>query len=85
MEGQLHRAGEVISDRYQIIMPLGQGSSATTYAANDLWQNQRVAIKVLSLRNISEWKILDQAVLSSTGTGRRGIPRQSSALRLAGQ
>jgi serine/threonine protein kinase len=59
MEGQLHRAGEVISDRYQIIMPLGQGGSATTYAANDLWQNQRVAIKVLSLRNISEWKILE--------------------------
>ncbi len=59
MEQQLHRAGEIIGDRYQIIMPLGQGGSATTYASNDLWQGQRVAIKVLSLRQLSEWKSLD--------------------------
>ena len=59
MDGQLHRAGEIIGDRYQIITPLGQGGSATTYAGNDLWQGQRVAIKVLSLRQLSEWKNLD--------------------------
>jgi len=59
MDQQLHRVGEVIGDRYEIIMPLGQGGSATTYAANDLWQKQKVAIKVLSLRSISEWKTLE--------------------------
>ncbi len=59
MEQQLHQAGEIIGDRYQVITPLGQGGSATTYASNDLWQGQRVAIKVLSLRQLSDWKTLD--------------------------
>jgi Serine/threonine protein kinase len=59
MDQQLHRVGEVIGDHYEIIMPLGQGGSATTYAVNDLWQKQKVAIKVLSLRSISEWKTLE--------------------------
>lgn len=54
-----HQAGDVISDRYRIVAPLGQGGMGTTYEAEDLTTYQRVAIKALSLRQIREWKVLE--------------------------
>lgn len=54
-----HQAGDVISDRYRIVAPLGQGGMGTTYEAEDLTNYQRVAIKALSLRQIGEWKVLE--------------------------
>jgi serine/threonine protein kinase len=54
-----HQAGDVISDRYRIVAPLGQGGMGTTYEAEDLTNYQRVAIKALSLRQIREWKVLE--------------------------
>lgn len=55
----IHAQGEYIGDRYQVVTVLGQGSMGTTYAAVDAQTGQRVAIKVVSLRQVSEWKVLD--------------------------
>lgn len=55
----LHAQGEIIADRYQIVTTLGHGSMGTTYAAVDLKNSEQVAIKVVSLRAIREWKILE--------------------------
>ena len=55
----LHRQGEIIGGRYQIVTTLGQGGMATTYAAVDLTNSQRVALKVVSLRQASDWKVLE--------------------------
>ena len=50
---------KIIANRYKIIKILGQGGYAITYEAKDLQTNQIVAIKELSLRQISDWKVLD--------------------------
>ncbi|WP_019503353.1 serine/threonine-protein kinase [Pleurocapsa sp. PCC 7319] len=55
----LHQQAEIIANRYQIITTLGQGGMGTTYAAINLETSQRVAIKVVSLREASDWKILE--------------------------
>ena len=47
---------DIINDRYRIIKKLGIGGSAVTYQAEDLQNNQQVAIKVLSLKQIDDWK-----------------------------
>lgn len=46
----LHKPGETIAQRYRIVEPLGQGASGTTYLAEDLERNRRVALKAMSLR-----------------------------------
>ncbi|WP_019503358.1 serine/threonine-protein kinase [Pleurocapsa sp. PCC 7319] len=55
----LHQQAEIIVNRYQIVTTLGQGGMGTTYAAVDLQSSQRVAIKVVSLRQVQDWKILE--------------------------
>jgi len=55
----LHGQGEVIAERYQIVTLLGQGGMGSTYAAVDLRTNQRVAIKVVSLREAGDWKTIE--------------------------
>lgn len=55
----LHAQGEIIAQRYQIVTILGQGSMGTTYAAVDQHNSQRVALKVVSLRQTTEWKMLE--------------------------
>ncbi|MEA5470429.1 serine/threonine-protein kinase [Spirulina sp. 06S082] len=56
----LHSQGEIIADRYQIVTTLGQGGMGTTYAAVDLEENnQRVAIKAVSMRQAQDWKIVE--------------------------
>ena len=54
-----HIPNDTISDRYQVISLLGQGGMGATYEAEDLTNGDRVAVKVLSLRQIGEWKILE--------------------------
>lgn len=58
MHGELER-GEIIKNRYEILTVLGQGGMGTTYAALDRENHQRVAIKVVSLRQAKEWKVLE--------------------------
>ncbi|WP_019503349.1 serine/threonine-protein kinase [Pleurocapsa sp. PCC 7319] len=55
----LHQQTEIIYSRYQITTILGQGGMGTTYAAIDLSNSQPVAIKVVSLRQTQDWKILE--------------------------
>jgi serine/threonine protein kinase len=57
----LYQSGDVINECYRIIAPLGEGGMGITYAAKDLTDlnEQRVAIKVLSLHQAREWKALE--------------------------
>ncbi|GBO52755.1 hypothetical protein APA_424 [Pseudanabaena sp. lw0831] len=55
----LHGIGYVIRDRYQILEILGQGGNGITYAATDLQQNKKVAVKALSLRHMNDWKQIE--------------------------
>ncbi|MFB2968393.1 serine/threonine protein kinase [Aerosakkonema sp. BLCC-F183] len=55
----LHQPGDAIAQRYQIVDTLGQGGIGITYEAIDLHNNQRVALKELSLRRVSQWKVLE--------------------------
>jgi len=54
-----HQPGDLIAERYRIITILGQGGTGTTYEAQDQSNNQRVAIKEMSLRRLKDWKDLD--------------------------
>jgi eukaryotic-like serine/threonine-protein kinase len=55
----LHQPDDLVANRYRIVAPLGRGTMATTYEAEDLTDCQRVAIKVVSFRGTTEWKILE--------------------------
>ncbi|OUL18450.1 hypothetical protein BV378_35805 [Nostoc sp. RF31YmG] len=68
MRVSLHQPGDVIvdaakqplSDRYRIIDILGEGNSGITYAAEDLTESGViVALKVISLQQTSNWKVLE--------------------------
>ncbi|MFP4578418.1 MAG: serine/threonine protein kinase [Coleofasciculus sp.] len=56
---QLHSRQSIIAQRYRILNILGQGGIGTTYKAEDLKTGQIVAIKSLSIRQMSDWKTLD--------------------------
>lgn len=55
----LHRMGDIIADRYRIAGTLGRGGIGTTYEAEELHTGKRVALKELSLRRITDWKVLE--------------------------
>ena len=55
----LHQSGEVINQKYRILNILGQGGIGTTYLAEDLENNKNLALKVLSLRRINDWKKIE--------------------------
>lgn len=55
----LHQPEEIIAQRYRIVNILGQGGMGTTYEAQDLQTQGRVAIKVLSLSRAGDWKALE--------------------------
>ncbi len=59
MVEELHQVGDIVGDRYEITSVLGRGGMATTYAAEDCQHHQPVAIKVLSLRQASQWKVIE--------------------------
>jgi eukaryotic-like serine/threonine-protein kinase len=48
-----------LENRYQIMDLLGEGGSGKTYRALDIQGHIEVAIKVLSLRGMGDWKILE--------------------------
>lgn len=55
----LHQPGEIIAQRYRILNTLGQGGVGITYQAQDLQNSQQVALKALSLRRMTDWKVLE--------------------------
>jgi serine/threonine protein kinase len=68
MSYEFHQSGETIckepglpeQGHYQILGILGEGNSGITYRAQDLNDPERaVALKVMSLRQLTDWKMLD--------------------------
>jgi serine/threonine protein kinase len=49
----------IIDDRYQLVELLGEGGSGSTYKAMRLNDRVTVAIKILSLRHLNDWKQLE--------------------------
>ena len=52
-------AGSAMEKSYRIVTLLGEGAVGRTYEAEDLTNYKRVALKVISLRNIDDWKVLE--------------------------
>ncbi len=66
----MHAPDDIVAKRYRILHPLGQGGSGITYEAEEIATQQRVALKIISLRGMQDWKQLklfewDVQVLSS--------------------
>ncbi|MBZ8180769.1 serine/threonine protein kinase [Oscillatoria salina] len=55
----LKKTENIIAGRYRLVAPLGEGAFGTTYEAEDLTNYKRVAIKILSLRAATNWKMLE--------------------------
>lgn len=51
--------GTTIRDRYHLISELGRGGTGTTYRAKDLEAKRQVAIKVVSLKQLKDWKTIE--------------------------
>ncbi len=51
--------GSIIAERYQLAELLGSGGSGSTYRATRIGDGAEVAIKILSLRHLNDWKQLE--------------------------
>jgi eukaryotic-like serine/threonine-protein kinase len=49
----------ILQDRYRILEVLGEGGSGKTYRALDTKEEKEVAVKVLSLQGMTDWKTLE--------------------------
>ena len=58
LKEKVYQPGEIIHDRYRIGGVLGRGV-AITYSAIDLQTNSSVALKVISLKQLSDWKQIE--------------------------
>ena len=61
---ELHELGSIVrhpnaKHHYQIIDLLGRGGVGITYRATDLNNSRQVALKVVSLRQTKDWKVLE--------------------------
>ena len=54
-----YQPGDIINDQYRITDILGKGGVAITYSAIDLETESNVAIKVISLKQLSDWKQIE--------------------------
>ncbi|MEO1297703.1 MAG: serine/threonine-protein kinase [Cyanobacteria bacterium J06636_16] len=53
------QTGTIIQKRYRVLHVLGCGGSGITYEAKDTTTRNRVALKELTLRGLSDWKKLE--------------------------
>ncbi|VEP13393.1 Ankyrin repeat protein,protein kinase family protein (fragment) [Hyella patelloides LEGE 07179] len=51
--------GKIINHKYRLIEILGEGGWGVTYLAEDLKSKQQVALKVLALKGLQDWKQID--------------------------
>ena len=54
-----YQSGDNINERYRVVGILGHGGTAITYEVEDLIERVNVAMKVLSLNRIADWKVVD--------------------------
>ncbi len=54
-----YQSGDIINDKYRITDILGKGGVAITYSAIDLGTESNVAIKVISLKQLQDWKQIE--------------------------
>jgi serine/threonine protein kinase len=59
MEVANSQVGKIIAERYELQELLGEGGSGSTYRAIRLADSATVAIKILSLRHLNDWKQLE--------------------------
>jgi serine/threonine protein kinase len=59
MEAANLLTGNIIAEKYQLAELLGSGGSGSTYRAVQLSDGATVAIKILSLRHLNDWKQLE--------------------------
>ncbi len=52
-------SGSLIANRYEILAPLGRGAFRRVYVARDRTNDERVALKELSLRAVDNWKSVE--------------------------
>jgi eukaryotic-like serine/threonine-protein kinase len=57
--GIANSSGLIIADRYQLTALLREGGSGSTYSAIRMEDGASVAIKILSLRHLNDWKQLE--------------------------
>ena len=55
----IYQINDIVAEKYRITKFLGQGGVRTTYEAENLNNSHRVAIKVTSLRQSKDWKVLE--------------------------
>ncbi|MBD2039342.1 serine/threonine protein kinase [Microcoleus sp. FACHB-672] len=55
----LHQMGDIIAERYRLTNILGQGGIGITYEAEGKETGKRVALKEVSLRRLTDWKVLE--------------------------
>ncbi len=83
--GEMTAAGDIIADRFRVLRALGQGGMGTTWEAEALDTGQRVALKALSLKAMSDWKSLDlfeREARVLAGLSHPSIPRFIDAIKL---
>lgn len=54
-----YQSGDIINDQYRITDILGKGGVAITYSGIDLQTESPVAIKVISLKQLQDWKEIE--------------------------
>ena len=54
-----YQSGAIINEKYRITEILGKGGVAITYSAIDLEKESNVAIKVISLKQLPDWKEIE--------------------------
>lgn len=54
-----YQSGDILKNRYRIVRVLGQGGFAITYEAEDIKTKSSVAIKVISLKQLENWKQIE--------------------------
>ena len=75
---QQHQPGEIIAQKYRILGILGEGGIGITYAAKNLQTDERVALKVVYLRQLDNFKVLElfeREVQILAQLNHPGIPR----------
>lgn len=55
----LHSPGDIIADRYRITATLGKPNKSNTYVAEDFVKNRLIAVKAISLQQMTDWKELE--------------------------